>query len=113
MGVARKHEVVAVGGEAVQHAGFGGVGETETQVGRAGWASGDEVVAVAADVRIVDARRGNGEPARGERDPSLRGVEPTAFQQRGAQVAPRQRHPVLALRALPQVAGGVLEVGPK
>ena len=46
-----------------------------------------------------------------QRDPGVRGVLPAALQHGGAQVAPRQRHAVLALRALHQVAGGVLEGG--
>ena len=96
MGVAREHEVVAVGGEPVEHARLGGMGEAEAQVGGAGCVAGDAVVAVEADVRVVDARRGHGEAAAVEREPGVGGVEPAAFQQRGAQVAPRQRLAVAA-----------------
>ena len=62
MRVAGEHEVVAVGGERVEHARLGGVGEAEAQVGGAGRAAGDAVVAVAADVRVVDAGRATVRP---------------------------------------------------
>jgi hypothetical protein len=48
-------ELVAVGGESIQHPGAGGMGDGKAEVCRAVGRSGDGVVAVAAEVRVVDA----------------------------------------------------------
>ena len=76
----------------------------------AGGRPGDAVVPVVVDVRVVDAGRGDGHAADLERVPRMRGVEPPAFHERGAQVAPGQAvavNPLLPGRD--DIARGVLE----
>ena len=112
VGVAREHEVVAVGGERVEHPGLGGVGEPQAQVVRLVGRARDAVVVVAADVRVVDAADRDADAVDGQRVPGVRDVEPAVLEERGAQVAPRQlgaEDPVLGVE---QVVRRVLRLRP-
>ena len=112
VGVAREHEVVAVGGERVEHPGLGGVGEPQAQVVRLVGRARDAVVVVAADVRVVDAADGDAEPVDGQRVPGVGGVEPAVLEERGAQVAPRQLRAEDPVLRVEQVVRRVLRPRP-
>ena len=61
VGVPAQQQVVAVGGEPVEHPGLGGVRQPDPDVGGRVGRPGDLVVAVPLEVRVVDA--GEGDPA--------------------------------------------------
>ncbi|SKV65412.1 Uncharacterised protein [Mycobacteroides abscessus subsp. massiliense] len=109
MGVTGHHQLVAVLGEAVEHPRLGRMGQPQPQCGQRIRHSGDGVVAVPVQMRIIDSGGRDPHPADLQLVPSVGHIVPAALGKRRAQILPRQRFPVLALIALVQVFGGVLQ----
>ncbi|GLZ40938.1 hypothetical protein Acsp05_45620 [Actinokineospora sp. NBRC 105648] len=111
MGVACHHQVVTVLGEAVEDAGLGGVRHAQAQGGLAVRLARHVVVPVPLEVRVVDARRGDGAAVDGEQGAVVGQVDPAAFDHGGAQVLPGERDAVDALVRREQVPHRVFRLG--
>ena len=113
MGVAGHHQLVAIGGEAVQHARLRRMSQAQPQVrGRAGRAR-DGVVAVPVDVRVVHARGGDVQPGHLELAAGVGEVEPAALGERRPQILPGQRLAADPVTRVGQVVHRVLQARPE
>ena len=113
MGVAGHHQLVAVGGEAVQHPRFGRMSQAEPQVRRRACRARDRVVAVPIDVRVVDARGGDVQTGHLELAAGVGEVEPAALGERRPQILPGQRLAADPVTGVAQVIQRVLQARPE
>ena len=90
MSVPSHHQLIAVGGEAVQHPRFRRMGQSQPQIGGRAGRTCDGVITVASDVRIVDAGGGDVSSRHFELAAVVGQVEPAAFGERRAQILPGQ-----------------------
>ena len=105
VGVTRERELVAVGRELLQHAGFGSVEEGQGQISILVGRTRDFGVIIQIVVWIVHAGGGKTDVAHLKLMPSLVGIAPSVLHKGGAHTAPGQIH----IGRLPLFAQQILE----
>jgi len=108
VGVTGEHEIGAVADKAVQHPAVRGMHNTDRQVGVGIEGTGDLVVAIATDVRIIDSAKLKGSSVGLDDGRGVRQVLPTHVGEAVDEVLPRQHRSVrFALGRLLEVQEGV------
>ena len=103
MGMPGHDQLITIGGEPVEHPGVGRMRDTQAQVRPRVGRPGDGVVAIPAQVRVVDAGGRDGQSGHLEFAPGVGQVQPAALVERRPQVLPGQRLTVDAVIGISEV----------